>query len=259
MAMKRGFYLAVLAVFILALFNAHPGFAQNSEDLATLKKDVESLKAGQQAIEREIQGLKKLLLARQAPTARTFREMDIDVNHAPVRGDKNARLVLVEFSDYQCPFCGRFEHSVMPQLERDYVDTGKMKVIFMNFPLPMHSHAKAAAAAAECAGDQGKYWEMHDKLFANQRALSNADLDKYAQDLGLDSKEFRSCLSSGRHDQLIERDMAEGVQAGINGTPSFLLGYVEPGDKVKALKKIIGVQPYASYKAAIDGLLSARK
>jgi protein-disulfide isomerase len=255
----RLFCLAVLTVLMLAFFSVHPSFAQGSDDLAALMKDVESLKAGQQAIEREIQSLKKLLLAQQSPpAAQQFSEMEVDVDHSPVRGDKDARVALLEFSDYECPFCSRFVRSVLPQLDKEYIDAGKVKLIFMNFPLPMHSHAKAAAEAAECAGDQGKYWQMHDKLFANQRQQSEEDLTKYADALGLDVKKFKDCLHDGRHDQQIQRDTSEGVQAGINGTPCFLLGYVERGGKVKAVKRIVGVQPYASYKTAIDELLAAK-
>jgi protein-disulfide isomerase len=139
------------------------------------------------------------------------------------------------------------------------VETGKIKLVFMDFPLPMHSHAMMAAEAAHCAGDQGKYWEMHDKIFENQRAISQEDLVKDAASLGLDQAKFKECLDSGKHQDQIKKDMAEGRKAGITGTPSFLVGYPESGDKVKAVKKIVGAQPYSAFKSAIDELLTPSK
>jgi protein-disulfide isomerase len=136
------------------------------------------------------------------------------------------------------------------------VQTGKLKVIFMDFPLPFHQNAMKAAEAADCANDQGKFWEMHDKLFAGQQALAQEDLIKYAAVLGLDVAKFKECLEGGKHDEAIKKSMAEGQKDGVSGTPSFLLGFVEPGGKVKAVKLIVGAQPYAVFKEAIDGLLS---
>jgi protein-disulfide isomerase len=129
----------------------------------------------------------------------------------------------------------------------------------MEFPLPMHSNAMKAAEAAECAKDQGKFWEMHDKIFENQRALAETDLTKYAEALGLDGKKFKECIDSGKHAEQIKREMAEGQKAGITGTPSFLLGYMEPNGKVKATKKIVGAQPYSAFKTQIDEMLSSKK
>ncbi len=144
-------------------------------------------------------------------------------------------------------------------MEKDYIDTGKMKHVFMDFPLPMHGNAMKAAEAAQCANDQGKFWEMHDKIFANQQALKPEDLAKTAESLGMDGPKFKQCLESGKHDDQIKKDMAEGQKAGITGTPSFLLGYGESNGRVKAVKLLVGAQPYAAFKAAIDELLSTKK
>lgn len=134
-----------------------------------------------------------------------------------------------------------------------------MKYVFMDFPLPMHKDAFKASEAGLCAGDQGKFWEMHDKIFANARALGQEDLVKYAESLGLDVAKFKACLDTGKHAEEIKKRMAEAQKAGITGTPAFLLGFIEPDGKVKAVKKISGAQPYTAFKAAIDELLSARK
>ena len=147
----------------------------------------------------------------------------------------------------------------MPQIEKEYVETGKMKHVFMDFPLPMHSNAMKASEAGLCAGDQGKFWEMHDKLFANQQALKQEDLVKHAEALGLDTAKFKECLDSGKHAEDIKKSMTEGQKAGISGTPAFLIGYIETVGNVRATKKVVGAQPYASFKSAIDELLSAKK
>jgi len=147
----------------------------------------------------------------------------------------------------------------MPQIEKDYIDTGKMRYVFMDFPLPMHGQAMKASEAALCAGEQGKFWEMHDRLFANQNALALEALLKHAEALGLDLTQFKECLDSGKHAAQIKAAMAEGQKAGITGTPGFLLGFIEADGKVKATKKIPGAVPYANFKATIDEMLSSKK
>ena len=129
----------------------------------------------------------------------------------------------------------------------------------MDFPLDMHKNAFKASEAGLCAGDQGKFWEMHDKLFANQQALKPEDLIKHAEALGLDAAKFKDCLDTGKNAEKIKKRTAEGQKAGISGTPAFLIGYIEPDGKVKATKKVVGAQPYAAFKAAIDEMLSLKK
>ena len=147
----------------------------------------------------------------------------------------------------------------MPQIAKDYIDTGKMKYVFMDFPLPMHGQAMKASEATLCAGDQGKFWEMHDRLFANQNALGLEALSKHAEALGLGTSQFKECLDSGKHSVQIKAAMTEGQKAGITGTPGFLFGFIEADGKVKATKKISGAVPYANFKATIDEMLSLKK
>jgi len=147
----------------------------------------------------------------------------------------------------------------MPQIEKEYIETGKIGYVFMDFPLPMHRQAMKASEASFCAGDQGKFWEMHDRLFANQNALNPEDLLKHAEALGLDMTQFRQCLDSGKHGAAIRAAVAEGQKAGITGTPAFLFGFIESDNMVKATKKIPGAFPYANFKAMIDELLSTKQ
>ena len=129
----------------------------------------------------------------------------------------------------------------------------------MDFPLPMHGQAMKASEAALCAGDQGKFWEMHDRLFANQNALSLEALSKHAEALGLGTSQFKECLDSGKHTVQIKAAMTEGQKAGITGTPGFLFGFIEADGKVRATKKISGAVPYANFRATIEEMLSSKK
>jgi protein-disulfide isomerase len=163
----------------------------------------------------------------------------IEVGSAPVKGPANAPVTIVEYSDFECPFCGR----VLPtlkQIEDEY--KGKVRIAFKHQPLPFHPNAKPAAAAAMAAHEQGKFWEMHDKLFANQRALDRASLEKYAQELGLDMGKFKAALDSNKYASQIEADSSEGMRVGANGTPTFFING----------RTVVGAQPFDSFKRVID-------
>src|SRR5438093_7608800 len=149
----------------------------------------------------------------------------------------------------------------MPQLDKDYISTGKVKYIYRDFPLEsLHQNAFKAAEAGRCAGEQGKFWEMHGQLFANQQALSPEDLAKYAQTIGLDVALFKQCLESGHYAEAIRKDMADAQGAGLTGTPSFFLGLTgTDGTPVKALRVIKGAQAYPAFKAAIESLLAGQQ
>jgi protein-disulfide isomerase len=163
----------------------------------------------------------------------------VEAGNAPSRGPKNAPVTMVIFSDFECPFCGRIEPTIS-KLEADY--PGKIRVVWKNFPLSFHQNAKPAANAALAAGDQGKFWEYHDKLFANQRALDRASLDKYAQELGLDMGKFKAAMDSNKFSAQIDAEMKEGSAVDVSGTPAtFING-----------RKIGGAYPYETFKKVLD-------
>jgi protein-disulfide isomerase len=196
----------------------------------------------------------------QSTNASDPRNIILNVGNQTSKGDKNAKLILIEFADYQCPFCGRHFRETEPQIERDYVKTGKVKFIFWDFPLKSHKNAFKAAETARCAHDQGKYWELHDRLFANQESLSLQDLSRHAQAIGLDLRTFQVCLDSGKHEAEVRKDMDEAVKVGVKLTPTFFLGLTEPDNpKVKIEKTILGAKPYTAFKETIDGFLSAQR
>jgi len=177
-----------------------------------------------------------------APTIDTEKLMDDDA----VKGDKDAPVTIIEFSDYECPFCARFYSQTYLQIKSQYIDTGKVKLVFRDFPLSFHRQAQKAAEAAECAGDQGRYYDMHDKLFEEGVKGGVPTFRSYAKDLGLDTEEFNKCLDSGKHASEVRKDMADGSAAGIRGTPGFIIN----GQVVS------GAQPFNVFKQIIDAELA---
>jgi protein-disulfide isomerase len=154
-----------------------------------------------------------------APTAAAVKKIDVPTD-SPSFGPKAAKVTIVEWSDFECPFCGR----VLPTLTKIKETYGKdVRVIFRHQPLSFHPNAKLAAEASMAAHEQGKFWEYHDKLFANQRALDRASLEKYAQELGLNAVKFKAALDSGKFRAKVEADAAAGAAVGANGTPTFFI------------------------------------
>jgi protein-disulfide isomerase len=266
---KRAVSMALVA---LALLFPVPGFPQPSEDVKALRREVQGLKEGQAAIhkelleiknlllQKELQSIKELLQRGQAP-APTPAATVVSVDGAPFKGERSAKVTLIEFTDYQCPFCARHVREGLSQIEKDYIQTGKVRYVLRDFPLEsIHPHAFKAAEAALCAGDQAKYWELHDRLFADQKALAPKDLLQHAQALGLDLPKFQQCLESEKYVARIRKDLADGQKAGVSGTPSFFLGPTAPNDsEMRAQKVLKGAQPYAAFKEAIDSLLSSQR
>jgi protein-disulfide isomerase len=166
---------------------------------------------------------------------------------APTIG--TGKVEIVEFSDFQCPYCQRFFKDAYKQIKSNYIDTGKVKLIFRQFPLSFHQNAQKAAEAAECASRQGKFEEYHDKLFtlgqSDGTGLAVTDLKKYASDLGLDVSKFNQCLDNGETADVIKKDISDGNSIGVNGTPSFVING----------KLVVGAQPFASFQQAIDAAL----
>ena len=146
--------------------------------------------------------------------------VDIAVGDAPVMGPKNAKVTIIEFSDFECPFCARAAKTV-DEVKKKY--KGKVRVAFKNYPLDFHPNAKKAAEAALCAGDQGKFWQYHDTLFDNQRKLTIPDLESFAKAKKLDMGKFNECLSSNKYAQLVANDMKEGEKVGVRATPTFFI------------------------------------
>jgi len=244
---------------------APAAFPQSADDIKSLRRDLDSVRDSQKLIQGQLDTIVKMLQngagAGAGAQPQGFTEAVLNLEGAQIQGDKNAKVTLVEFTDFQCPFCGRNFQQTYPQIYDNYVKTGKVKYVSRNFPLEsIHPFAFKAAEAAQCAADQGKYWEMHDKLFTNQTALAADDLMNYSKAIGADTAKFKECLDGGKATAKVRSDMEEGRKAGVTGTPGFYLGQTEPNAKtVKVTKNLVGAQPYANFKDAIDGMLAAAK
>ena len=170
----------------------------------------------------------------------------VDADDDAFFGDENAPVTIIEFSDYQCPFCERFWSETLPSIKSEYIDTGKVKFVYRDFPLnALHPMAESAALAAECAGEQGDeaYFKYHDKIFENQQSLSVENLKKWAKELGYN---IDSCLDSKKYLSEVNGDLSDGQSAGISGTPGFLINGI----------KLSGAQPFSAFKQIIEQELS---
>jgi len=178
----------------------------------------------------------------------------VSLNGDPRMGSPQARIGIVEFSDYECPYCREFYTQIFPQLKKEYVDTGIVQFIRKDLPLTkIHPQALAAALAANCAGDQGKYWEMHQVLYTNQERLSSVLYSDLARNLGLDEGKFSACLEDPAQERKILQDMAEANRLGINGTPSFVLGRIE-GDTMSVIRLARGAPGFDAFAQEIEKL-----
>lgn len=183
--------------------------------------------------------------------------VDVEVGNLPIIGDKDAKLTIVEFSDFQCPFCKSFYDETLSQIKKEYVDTGKAKFAFRHYPLTsIHPNAQKAAEAAECANAQGNFWDYHDELFKNQAEWEALDstaaqtkFAEYATTIGLNGETLAACVSSGEMADKVKKDLDDGTAAGVDGTPAtFINGMM-----------ISGAAPYTDFKAEIDKQLSEAK
>jgi len=193
-----------------------------------------------------------------APAGGAPGDVLVAVERAPALGRESAPVTIVEFTDYQCPFCQRHSSRVFPELVEEYVKTGKVRYVFRDFPIAsLHPQAPRLHEAAHCAGDQGRYWEMHDQLFAKSQRADALDLAAGAGALGLDVPRFERCLAGGLHAPTVRRGIADGEKARVRGTPTFFLGLTEPaGGPIRPRRLLVGAQPYAAFKQAIDSLLA---
>lgn len=171
---------------------------------------------------------------------------DVSIEGAPAWGPDDAPVTIVEFSDFQCPYCERFFLETYPLLKANFGD--KIRFVYRDFPLfQIHPNATEAAYAANCAFEQDKYWEYHDVLFNNQDKLATADLIVHAEDLGMDTEAFQECLQSGRYSEKVSRDYTDGVNLGVSGTPTFFING----------KPLVGAQPYQIFADRINAELAA--
>lgn len=239
----------ILGIIALAVLVASPAGAEpmTQEQGDAILKELKEIR-------KELEAIKKA--GRRAPRRGRPRTAKVATKHSPSLGDPNAPITLVEFTDYQCPFCRSFYINTLSEIKKQYIDTGKVRLVLRDLPLGFHANARPAAKAAYCAGEQGKFWEMHNALFEGGGKLDKEDFARYAETIGVKDFPFQKCLESDRHKESIDRDITDAGRASINGTPGFVLGKTT-ANEIEGLF-ISGAQPFASFKRQFDHLLSKR-
>lgn len=208
-----------------------------------LSREIDDLRESQRQLGNEIASMRRTPL--------------IDISDAPVRGDEDAVVTLIEYSDYECPFCIKYFLETLPRINADYVDTGRIKYVFRDFPVDeLHPAAIKAHEASRCAREQGRFWEMHARLFSPPGTHETAALEALAREVGLDMDRFGECLASGRTNEDIRAVAGQAVSLGASGTPSFFVGLHDPATgQVRVLRGITGAQPYEVFQQTIDLVL----
>lgn len=236
-------WLVMLGVFILGVLLS-PVISQNSE--SWLGKGSSKTPGGQgQAVPSVQPAAPRPNVAQPTPEL-PGAQAEVAVGSLPAQGQVKAPVTIVEFSDYQCPFCASFFKDTLTKVKQDYIDTGKVKLYLRDFPLTsIHPYAQKAAEAARCANEQNAFWKYHDKIFENQSQLNQDQLKKWAADLGLDLAKFNNCLDSDKYQTAVQEDLQAGTKAGVNGTPAFFING----------RRITGAQPFENFQQVIDAAL----
>lgn len=230
----------------------------------SFQQQIDELRENQRRMQKDLEDIKALLTERtgraEVPSKRQPpSEITMNVYGEPFRGAAQARVAILEYSDFDCSFCARYATQIYPRIEDEYIKTGKIKYFFHDLPiLKEHPNALYKARIARCAGDQGKFWEMHDRLFADQRPVDDQVLPRLIHSLGMDSELFNACLTSDKYTENIMRSIALAERTGVTGTPAFLIGTVsEDGRLLKATKIFFGAESFEAFKRILDEFLLA--
>lgn len=238
-----------ISVLLASAIAASGGCSQSS-----VEKRLEDLEARNKQLEAEIKTLKQ---SRAVPAKSVIPGELISLGGAPTKGSPQATVVMVEYADFECPACRSFFSRTLAQIDKEYVAPGKLLLAFRHLPLNIHPHALRAGEAAACAARQTKFWEMHDALFADSAPLTDEGLIARAKRLGMDLTAFNACLK-GVGTISVRQDASQARELGISSTPTFLLGQNQADGNIKVMQRLSGAAPFASFKRAIDSVLTSR-
>jgi protein-disulfide isomerase len=217
--------------------------------------NLSSEQISQKELDNAIAELELKILEKQLPTKQPSIPLEISADNDPVIGNPDAPITIIEFSDFQCPFCARFHIQTLPTIMEEYIEKGSVKLVFRDFPIQsIHPNAVPASVAAECANEQGKFKQMHDILFEKQNEWSNLEtvyaielFNQYSEQINLEQEQFSSCLSTAKYVKEIQNDLDDGRTYGVTGTPGFFIGNQQIG-----FVELKGAQPFESFKNVID-------
>ncbi len=215
-------------------------------------------KISQEELDNVIAKLELKILEKQLPTKQAALPLKISSENNPFIGNPDAPITIIEFSDFQCPFCAKFHMQTLPTIMDEYINKGTVKLVFRDFPIQnIHPNAVLASIAAECANEQGKFEQMYHTLFKKQKEWSNLEtsyaialFNQYASELQLNEEKFDSCIKNVKYIEEVQKDLDEGRTFGVTGTPGFFIGNEEIG-----FVELKGAQPFESFKKVIDSQL----
>ena len=252
----RRLFLVPLLLIVVACSRSS---AQAPADAEAMRKELDSLKAQQAETQKSLDEVREFLKAATGGRfgAPSLVNSTFDMSGLPARGKADAPVTIVEISDYHCPFCRRHVQQTQPRIYSELVDTGKVRHAFVHYPIAqLHPDAARSHEAAACAADQGKFWELHTKLF--EAPLKTAEqLTAAAQGVGIDLTAFRACLDSGKHAKEVQASVERVAQMNVNGTPMFLIGRAS-GDTLTVARVVEGAQPFEAFKMAVDQVLGGK-
>jgi protein-disulfide isomerase len=251
----------IAAISVLTLLACRSSSSQSPRGAEDLRKEVEALKASQAEMQKSVDEIREFL---RAATGGRFGGpaivgSSVGLDGAPANGRPTAPVTVIEISDYHCPFCRRHFQQTQPELNTNYINSGKVRHVFIHYPIDqLHPDAFRSHEAASCASDQGKFWELHAKLF--EKPVRTVDeLVPLGQSAGLNVDAFRSCLESGKHSKEVKESVARIQKMGIGGTPAFLIGRTPAGNApMKVSKFVEGAQPYEAFQKAIDSVMEEK-
>lgn len=179
----------------------------------------------------------------------------VSLDGAHTEGAANARVAMIQFSDFACPYCGTFARETLPELRRQYIATGRIRFGFRHLPLRGHPRAMVAAVAAECAAQEGRFWSLHDRLFIQSADFDIDGMKEAAHQVGLDDVRFAACLTDGRAAAEVGEDIAHARVLSVTGTPSFVIGVVQPDGLLQVRRQTGGARPYSEFRTALETIL----
>lgn len=244
--MLSGIRIFLVLVLVLA---TNDGYTQENWVADEIVKEISEMRKSIQDLRNRVSQLE----TRIAVITPRQPEIPLKATEGMSLGASDAEFAIVVFSDYECPYCARHETTVLPQLRKHYIDKGLVKYVVKDFPLAFHRYARKAAIAARCSGEQGKYWPMHDEIFAAKGKGNDGFFSRAAVKLGLNANRFRSCLSDTAQTRRVEEDLALGEKLGVQGTPTFFIGHVKDG-VLSDYKRFDGVRPFEAFSGVINEL-----
>jgi protein-disulfide isomerase len=253
---RRKYQYPVLALVLLTLGGCATATAQQADTAATGQQtngtELQQLRKEVEALRKENAALRRQLPQNNGPIRPGPAQVRFD--GAPVMGDPKAKVAIIEFSDYECPFCRRYHRSTFRQIKHKYIDKRRIQYRYRDFPLSFHPHARSAAVAAHCAGAQGEYWGMLHELFSHDRKLGVDTYRAYARFMHLDEKKFDRCLADSSQLALVKKNWEYGRNMGVDGTPAFFIGKVE-GDHISDVTMVVGALPFAAFEQVLNAKL----